>query len=64
MKRTIAVIDFETTGNSPQGGGRATEIAAKKLSVRDDALLLSDSSKKMGELWDKYWSGGSGAKAP
>ena len=39
-------------------------IRGKKLSVRDDALLLSDSSKKMGELWDKYWNGGSGAKAP
>lgn len=31
MKRTIAVIDFETTGNSPQGGGRATEIGAVLL---------------------------------
>lgn len=31
MKRTIAVIDFETTGHSPQGGGRATEIAAVLL---------------------------------
>jgi DNA polymerase III subunit epsilon len=31
MNRTIAVIDFETTGHSPQGGGRATEIAAVLL---------------------------------
>lgn len=31
MHRTIAVIDFETTGHSPQGGGRATEIAAVLL---------------------------------
>lgn len=31
MTETIAVIDFETTGHSPQGGGRATEIAAVLL---------------------------------
>lgn len=31
MNRTLAVIDFETTGHSPQGGGRATEIAAVLL---------------------------------
>lgn len=37
MKRTIAVIDFETTGNSPQGGGRATEIAAVLL--RDGEIV-------------------------
>lgn len=34
---TIAVIDFETTGHSPQGGGRATEIAA--VLVRDGAIV-------------------------
>ncbi|MDG0862821.1 3'-5' exonuclease [Pelomonas aquatica] len=28
MMETIAVIDFETTGLGPAGGGRATEIAA------------------------------------
>lgn len=37
MKRTIAVIDFETTGHSPQGGGRATEIAAVLL--RDGEIV-------------------------
>lgn len=37
MKRTIAVIDFETTGHSPQGGGRATEIAAVLL--RDGEII-------------------------
>ncbi|OWQ85130.1 DNA polymerase III subunit epsilon [Roseateles aquatilis] len=36
MKRTIAVIDFETTGHSPQGGGRATEIGIVLL--RDGAI--------------------------
>lgn len=37
MKRTLAVIDFETTGHSPQGGGRATEIAAVLL--RDGQIV-------------------------
>lgn len=37
MKRTLAVIDFETTGHSPQGGGRATEIAA--VLVRDGEVV-------------------------
>lgn len=36
---TIAVIDFETTGMSPHGGGRATEIAA--VLVRDGRVLGS-----------------------
>ncbi|SEK86089.1 DNA polymerase-3 subunit epsilon [Roseateles sp. YR242] len=37
MNRTFAVIDFETTGHSPQGGGRATEIAAVLL--RDGEIV-------------------------
>lgn len=37
MKRTIAVIDFETTGHSPQGGGRATEIGVVLL--RDGEIV-------------------------
>lgn len=35
--QTIAVIDFETTGMSPQGGGRATEIAA--VLVREGRIV-------------------------
>jgi len=34
---TIAVIDFETTGISPEGGARATEIAA--VLVRDGRIV-------------------------
>lgn len=37
MTETIAVIDFETTGQSPLGGGRATEIAAVLL--RDGQIV-------------------------
>ena len=35
--QTVAVIDFETTGASSQGGGRATEIAA--VLVRGEAIV-------------------------
>ncbi|WP_397533781.1 PolC-type DNA polymerase III [Roseateles sp.] len=35
--QTIAVIDFETTGISPNSGGRATEIAA--VLVRDGRIV-------------------------
>lgn len=35
--QTIAVIDFETTGLAPNGGGRATEIAA--VLVRDGRIV-------------------------
>lgn len=37
--QTIAVIDFETTGLAPGGGGRATEIAAVLL--RDGQIIGS-----------------------
>jgi DNA polymerase III subunit epsilon len=37
--QTIAVIDFETTGLAPNGGGRATEIAA--VLVRGGAIVDS-----------------------
>lgn len=39
---TIAVIDFETSGLAPQGGGRATEIAA--VLVRDGRIVDSYAS--------------------
>jgi len=37
----------------------ADTIAGKGRSVRDDALLLSDLNKKMGEQWDEYWNSAS-----
>lgn len=36
-------------------------IVGKPLSIRDDALLTSDTNKKMSELWESYWTG-AGAK--
>jgi len=36
----------------------ADTIVGKPANVRDDALLLSETNKKMGELWDSYWAGG------
>lgn len=32
-------------------------IVGKPLSVRDDALLTSDTNKNMTELWESYWTG-------
>lgn len=41
----------------------ADTIVGKPANVRDDALLLSETNKKMGDLWDSYWNAGaSGAK--
>jgi len=37
-------------------------IVGKRAKVRDDALLISDTSKKMTELWDSYWTAAAGAK--
>jgi hypothetical protein len=34
----------------------------KRAAVRDDALLASDTNKKMSELWDTYWAAAPGAK--
>jgi ABC-type Fe3+ transport system substrate-binding protein len=40
-------------------------IIGKQLSVRDDALLTSDTNKKMVELWEGYWTGSPGrSKTP
>jgi iron(III) transport system substrate-binding protein len=36
----------------------ADTIVGKPANVRDDALLLSDTNKKMGDLWDSYWTTG------
>jgi ABC-type Fe3+ transport system substrate-binding protein len=47
----------------PQFVPFAETIVGKRANVRDDALLVSDTNKKMGELWDSYWSGGAGNKA-
>jgi ABC-type Fe3+ transport system substrate-binding protein len=40
----------------------ADTIAGKPANVRDDALLVSDTNKKMSELWDSYWAATPGAK--
>jgi iron(III) transport system substrate-binding protein len=42
----------------PQFVPFADTITGKKANVRDDALLVSDTNKKMDALWDKYWGGG------
>ncbi|MDC8786525.1 3'-5' exonuclease [Roseateles koreensis] len=47
--QTIAVIDFETSGLAPGGGGRATEIAA--VLVRDGRIEGSFSSLMKTGVW-------------
>ncbi|WP_310388474.1 3'-5' exonuclease [Roseateles sp.] len=47
--QTIAVIDFETTGLSPNGGGRATEIAA--VLVRDGVIVDAYQSLMQTGAW-------------
>ncbi len=47
--QTVAVIDFETTGLSPNGGGRATEIAA--VLVRDGVIVDSYQSLMKTGAW-------------
>jgi len=49
MSETIAVIDFETTGMSPQSGGRATEIAA--VLVRDGRVVDQFQSLMQTGVW-------------
>ncbi len=39
----------------------ADTIVGKPAIVRDDAMLVSDTNKKMNEMWDSYWTG-KGAK--
>ncbi len=46
----------------PQFVPFAETIVGKKANVRDDAILVSDTNKKMGELWDSYWGSASGGK--
>lgn len=46
---TIAVVDFETTGLAPTGGGRATEIAA--VLVRGGAVVDAWSSLMNSGAW-------------
>lgn len=47
--QTIAVIDFETSGLAPAGGGRATEIAA--VLVRDGRIVDSYQSLMKTGVW-------------
>ena len=42
----------------------ADTIVGKRKKVRDDALLVSDTNKKMTELWDSYWTAAAGPKKP
>jgi iron(III) transport system substrate-binding protein len=39
-------------------------IVGKRADVREDALLVSDTNKKMSELWDTYWTAPGAKKAP
>jgi DNA polymerase-3 subunit epsilon len=48
-EQTVAVIDFETTGMSPQGGGRATEIAA--VLVRGGRVIDTYQSLMRSSAW-------------
>jgi len=48
----------------PQFVPFAETIVGKRANIRDDALLVSDTNKKMGELWDSYWGGGAAKSAP
>ncbi|CAN5181694.1 3'-5' exonuclease [soil metagenome] len=49
IRPAIAVIDFETTGLAPNGGGRATEIAA--VLVRDGEIVDSFQSLMNSGAW-------------
>ena len=49
MGRTIAVVDFETTGLMPNAGGRATEIAA--VLVHDGCIIDSFQSLMNSGCW-------------
>jgi iron(III) transport system substrate-binding protein len=40
----------------------AETVLNKPAIVRDDSMLTGDINKKMTEMWDKYWAGGSGGK--
>jgi iron(III) transport system substrate-binding protein len=40
----------------------ADTIVGKRAKVRDDALLVSDTNRKMTELWDSYWTAPAGTK--
>jgi hypothetical protein len=46
----------------PQFVPFADTIVGKRANVRDDALLVSDTHKKMSELWDTYWAAAPGTK--
>ena len=49
----------------PQFVPFAETIVGKRANIRDDAILVSDTNKKMSELWDSYWASGAGsAKTP
>ncbi len=47
----------------PQFVPFADTIVGKRANVRDDAILVSDTNKKMSELWDSYWGAAGTGKA-
>jgi iron(III) transport system substrate-binding protein len=47
----------------PQFVPFADTIVGKRANVRDDAILVSDTNKKMSELWDSYWGAAGSGKA-
>jgi ABC-type Fe3+ transport system substrate-binding protein len=46
----------------PQFVPFADTIVGKRANVRDDVLLVSDTTKKMSQLWDTYWAAAPGTK--
>jgi iron(III) transport system substrate-binding protein len=46
----------------PQFVPFADTIVGKRANARDDALLVSDTNKKMNALWDTYWAAESAPK--
>ena len=46
----------------PQFVPFAETIVGKPSIVRDDAMLTSDTNRKMNALWDRYWTGAAGAR--
>jgi ABC-type Fe3+ transport system substrate-binding protein len=45
----------------PQFVPFADTIIGKRANIRDDSILVSDTNKKMSELWDSYWAAGPGS---
>ena len=63
MSREGQIVQYATTFavpvhkdlQLPQFLPFAETIVGKRASVRDDNILVSNTNKKMSELWDRYW---------